>query len=164
MKATAIRTQRSGAQVVEQTPVAPPIPPLGTLNELDAMILQQVRQASLLAIAAGGIKATWLDFTDTASAKHAPVARKMVSQIHYLRSLLADSNAQMEQVLRDLWATANIFHIAQGTVHATNVGLNKHIAPEQGSHTTAGEGGDLDDSSRTINTRRLGLPMVQLDS
>jgi len=122
MKATPIRTQVSDSQVVERTPVAPPVPPLGTLNELNDLIVQQVRQAALLAIAAGGIKATWLDFADKASPEHLPAARKMVSKIHCLRSQLTDNNAQMEQVLRDLWATANTFQIAQGVVHATNSG------------------------------------------
>jgi hypothetical protein len=107
MKATLVRTQWSEAQAVERTPTATPIPPLGTLAELDDLLTQHARHASLVAIAAGGTMAEWLSFADQAPAQLGPTARAIISLIGRIRSNLIAETDQIAAILRNIDAAAS---------------------------------------------------------
>jgi hypothetical protein len=134
MKATLVRTQRSDAQVVERTSMATPIPPLGTLTELNDLLMQHARQASLVAIAAGGIKAEWLSFADQAPAQLGPTAREIISQIGRIRSNLIAEVDQVGAILRNINAAAGTLRDLQALLSHLRI-VGGIMPPEENEAT-----------------------------
>jgi hypothetical protein len=71
------------------------------------MLTQHAHHASLLAIAAGGIKAEWLSFANQAPAQLGPTARAIVSLIGRIRSNLIAETDQVAAILRNIDAAAS---------------------------------------------------------
>jgi uncharacterized protein YaaQ len=130
MKAALVRQQRQDIAnpVADCAQEATPVPPLGTLAELDQLLMEHARQATTLAIAAGGIKAAWLDFVDQAPAQQIPIALSIVTQVGRIRSEMVDETIRIAEILHGINRTANTFNVAQTAVLVTPTNRRRNQA------------------------------------
>lgn len=118
MKASLARSRCADVvtPVVESVHEAIPVAPVAGLAELDELLMEHARQSTSLAVTAGCVKATWLDFAEHAPAQHVPAALAMVAQIGRIRGELVDETLRVAEILHGLGKQATTFNVGQAAV------------------------------------------------